>query len=226
MSHRHTKVWSKPCCHACVKAGKSNKEAAHQYETAGKITCPMIRGRGCTYCKESAHINQECPKLAAKKEREQSELNFAKFKSSFRTSEDKAAASLRWADAKERESMALKTKTKNTFAALDESSSDEECEFPALPKKESYASQKRPREPSPMSDCSDGGAKSWSSIIGPAETSASQNAPSGGGQFKTPPRKMPVAIPCAPRKMSAKYMDWSIESDDEDDYLPYYGVEV
>jgi hypothetical protein len=227
MSRNHTKVWSKPCCHACVKAGKSNKEAAHQYETAGKITCPMIRGRGCTYCKESAHINQECPKLAAKKEREQSDLNFAKFKS-FRTSEEKAAASRRWVDAKERESLALKTKTKNTFAALDEESSDEEeCEFPVLSKKESYAlpSGKRPREPSPMSDCSDGGAKSWSSIIGPAQTSASQNAPSGGGQFKTPVRKMPVAIPCAPRKISAKYMDWSIESDDEDDYLPY-DVEV
>ena len=217
--HRHTQVWSKPCCHACVKAGKSNKEAAHQYETAGKITCPMIRARGCTYCKESAHVNQECPKLLAKKEREQSELNFAKFKSSFRTSEDKATASRRWADANERESMALKTKTKNAFAALDEESSDEECEFPALPQKES--SQKRPREPSPMSDCSDGGAKSWSSIIGPAQTSTSQNAPSGGGQFKTPPRKMPVAVPCAPRKISAKHMDWSIESDDEDDYLPY-----
>jgi hypothetical protein len=220
--HRHTKVWSKPCCPACVKAGKSNKEAAHQYETAGKITCPMIRGRGCTYCKESAHINQECPKLAAKKEREQTDLNFAKFKS-FRTMDEKAAASRRWVEAKERETMALKTNTKNAFAAFNESSSDEDHEFPVLSKKESYASQKRPREPSPMSDCSDGGAKSWSSIIGPAQTSASQNAPSGGGQFKTPPRKMPVAIPCAPRKMSAKYMDWSIESDDEDedDYLPY-----
>jgi hypothetical protein len=176
----------------------------------------MIRGRGCTYCKESDHINRECPKLAAKKEREQSELNFAKFKLK---SEDKAAASRRWVEAKEREPMALKTK--NTFAALDEESSDEECEFPALPKKES--SQKRPREPSPMSDCSDGGAKSWSSIIGPAQTIAS--SASQKTEFKTPVRKMPVAIPCAPRKMSAKEMDWSIESDDEDDYLPY-GVEV
>lgn len=222
MSHRrHTQVWSKPCCHACVKAGKSNKEAAHQYETAGKITCPMVRARGCTYCKESAHVNQECPKLLAKKEREQSELNLAKFRSSFRTSEDKAAASRRWVEAKERESLALKTK--NTFAALDEDSSDEECEFPALPKKES--SQKRPREPSPMSDCSDGGTKSWSSIIGPAQTIAS--SASQKTEFKTPVRKMPVAIPCAPRKMSAKEMDWSIESDDEDEdaYLPY-DVEV
>jgi hypothetical protein len=124
MSRNHTKVWSKPCCNACVKAGKSNKEAAHQYETAGKITCPMIRGRGCTYCKESDHINRECPKLAAKKEREQSELNFAKFSSSFRTMDEKAAASRRWVDAKERESITLKTK--NTFAALDEESSEEE----------------------------------------------------------------------------------------------------
>jgi len=113
-------------------------------------------------------------------------------------------------------------KTKNTFAALDESSSDEDREFPVLSKKESYASQKRPREPSPMSDSDEGAAaKTWSSIIGPAQTSASQNSPSGGGQFKTPPRKMPVAVPCAPRKISTKYMDWSIESDDEDDYLPY-----
>jgi len=221
MSRNHTKVWSKPCCHACVKAGKSNKEAAHQYETAGKITCPMIRGRGCTYCKESDHINRECPKLAAKKEREQSELNFAKFMSSFRTMDEKAAASRKWVEAKEREPITLKTK--NAFAALDESSSEEESEFPTLPKKES--SQKRPCEPSPMSDCSDGGAKSWSSIIGPAQTLASSTH---GVSFpKTPPCKMPVAIPCAPRKISAKYMDWSIESDDEDEdaYLPY-DVEV
>jgi hypothetical protein len=220
--HRHTQVWSKPCCHACVKAGKSNKEAAHQYETAGKITCPMIRARGCTYCKESAHVNQECPKLLAKKERE---MMSAKFNVSFRTSEDKAAASRMWVEAKkasERESLALKTK--NTFAALDDDSSDEEeCEFPALPKKESLPSGKRPREPSPMSDCSDRGAKSWSSIIGPAQTIAS--SASQKTEFKTPVRKMPVPIPCAPRKMSAREMDWSIESDDEDDYLSY-GVEV
>ena len=79
-STRHTKVWSKPCCSACVKAGKSNKEAAHQFETNGKITCPMIRARGCTYCKESDHVNQECPKLAEKRQREKYEQDFNKMK--------------------------------------------------------------------------------------------------------------------------------------------------
>jgi len=79
-STRHTKVWSKPCCSACVKAGKSNKEAAHQFETNGKITCPMIRSRGCTYCKESDHVNQECPKLAEKHQREKYEQDFNKMK--------------------------------------------------------------------------------------------------------------------------------------------------
>lgn len=80
-STRHTKVWSKPCCSACVKAGKSNKEAAHQFETNGKITCPMIRARGCTYCKESDHVNQECPKLAEKRQREKYEQDFNKMMS-------------------------------------------------------------------------------------------------------------------------------------------------
>ena len=79
-STRHTKVWSKPCCSACVKAGKSNKEAAHQFETNGKITCPMVRARGCTYCKESDHVNQECPKLAEKRQREKYEQDFNKMK--------------------------------------------------------------------------------------------------------------------------------------------------
>ena len=242
-STRHTKVWSKPCCSACVKAGKSNKEAAHQFETNGKITCPMIRARGCTYCKESDHVNQECPKLAEKRQREKYEQDFIKMMSY-------GDRRRRTNDYREQVQVQVPmVATKIIAIAQNESDSESENESEnAGPQKSGPTERKDKRQRNKdagrtkaavkaaaeaadeqflkdidmlttiideVSKPKQKVTKTWSKVVGPVEE---QKLPSLPTKSHTTPEKskMPTPVPCAPRK-SAKEIDWA-DDDAWDEY--------
>jgi hypothetical protein len=242
-STRHTKVWSKPCCSACVKAGKSNKEAAHQFETNGKITCPMVRARGCTYCKESDHVNQECPKLAEKRQREKYEQDFNKMKN---YGDRQRRANDYRQQVQVVPTVATKVATKILAIAQNESESESENESESTgPQKSGPTERKDKRQRNKDAGRAKGAAKAaaaaadeqflkdidmLTTIIDEvskpkpkvtktwSKVVGEQKLPIVPTKSHTTPEKskMPTPVPCAPRK-SAKEIDWA-DDDAWDEY--------
>jgi len=216
----------------------------------------MIRARGCTYCKESDHVNQECPKLAEKRQREKYEQDFNKMK-------NYCDRQRRANDYRQQVQVVPTVATKILAIAQNESDSESESEN----EKESTGPQtsvpterKDKRQRNKDAGRAKGAAKAaaaaadeqflkdidmlttiidevskpkpkvtktWSKVVGEQKL---QSLPTTS--HTTPEKsKMPTPVPCAPRK-SAKEIDWA--DDDawdeyersQSQYLPHGTVET
>ena len=142
-------------CKVCHDAGRPRHEYTSHFVKDkkgpdGKVVCPLLLNQECRYCHEKGHTPKECPEIKAKAERKREyeqrrrENRTRPDADGFRVSNgQRQNGSYRHPAPKTRavhEALVSKLQPTNLFAALRESSSDEEEStqkdaFPALPSK-------------------------------------------------------------------------------------------
>lgn len=128
-------------CKICHDAGRPKHEYTSHFVKDkkgpdGKVVCPLLLNQECRYCHEKGHTPKECPHIKAKAERNrQFEERRRDFKTrpdadGFRTAEDQRHMRCFRNPASNtsdtHEVLTAKLKSTNLFAALRDSSSDEE----------------------------------------------------------------------------------------------------
>ena len=137
-------------CKVCHDAGRPHSEYTSHFVKDkkgpdGKVVCPLLLNQECRYCHEKGHTPKECPEIKAKAERKrqyeqrQRELKSRPDAQGFRSAEGlRSQRRQRPAATKPRvpsdPALAARMQRANLFAALRDSSSDEE----AVPTKEAF----------------------------------------------------------------------------------------
>ena len=129
-------------CKVCHDAGRPHHEYTSHFVKDkkgpdGKVVCPLLLNQECRYCHQKGHTPKECPEIKAKAERQrqyerrQREARFAPDRDGFQRSRNshQHTGRCRHSAQKTRDahaSLTAQLKPSNLFAALRESSSDEE----------------------------------------------------------------------------------------------------
>jgi len=107
----------KPFCKVCQDAGKSPEIVQSHFvkDLQGKVICPTLLSQECRYCFKLGHTVKFCPILADQaKEEKREEARIARIEAQRQEEEKKKTAPK------------SKPTSKNVFAALDDSSDEEE----------------------------------------------------------------------------------------------------
>ena len=114
----------KPFCKVCQDAGLSDAIVSSHFvkDTEGKVICPTLLSQECRYCFKVGHTVKFCPILADQaKEEKKIEARVARVKAQREEEEKKKSAPK------------SKPTSKNAFAALDDSSDEEEVRVAPKP---------------------------------------------------------------------------------------------
>ena len=114
----------KPFCKVCQDAGLSDAIVSSHFvkDTEGKVICPTLLSQECRYCFKVGHTVKFCPILAEQaKEAKREEAKIARVKAQREEEEKKKSAPK------------SKPTSKNAFAALDDSSDEEEVRVAPKP---------------------------------------------------------------------------------------------
>ena len=114
----------KPFCKVCQDAGLSDAIVSSHFvkDTEGKVICPTLLSQECRYCFKVGHTVKFCPILADQaKEEKKIEARVARVKAQ------------REEDEKKNSAPKSKPTSKNAFAALDDSSDEEEVRVAPKP---------------------------------------------------------------------------------------------